>query len=210
LESRSGSESGSESESGSGSEFESEPKLELELEVGSELEAGYESEWLTQELKDKYRKGLVILLYCYIISLLISQYILCNFTPTDLLSFMLAKEKRTSSGSGNFMRNAEANSSKNKRSLTGNSKASKKNSPPDDNLFYSFCVNNFIPTITITYVNKKKGKTYASSSEKSEVRNAEVYGLASSSKNKKNSTGNPKAAGKQRFSIILKDRSDLN
>ena len=40
------------------------------------------------------------------------------------------------------------------------------------------------------------------------MRNAEVYGLASSSKNKKNSTENPKAAGKQRFSIILKDGSD--
>jgi len=39
---------------------------------------------------------------------------------------MLAKEKGTSSGSGNFMRNAEADSSKNKRSFTGDSKAGKK------------------------------------------------------------------------------------
>ena len=125
LESVSGSESESELGSESNSESEFEPELELELEMGSVL-AGYESEWLTQYLKDKYRKGLVILLYCYIISLLISQYILCNFTPTNLLSFMLAKEKGTSSGSGNFMRNAEADSSKNKRSFTGNSKAGKK------------------------------------------------------------------------------------
>ena len=141
MGSKLGSELESESGSESNSESESKLKLELELEMGSVL-AGYESEWLTQYLKDKYRKGLVILLYCYIISLLISQYILCNFIPTNLLSFMLAKEKGTSFGSGNFMRNAE------------------------------------------------------------------VYGLASSSKNKKNSTGNLKAAGKQRFSIILKDGSN--
>ncbi len=124
---------------------------------------------------------------------------------------MLAKEKGTSSGSGNFMRNDEANSSKNKRSFTGDSKAGKKNSPSGDNLFYSFCVSNFIPTNLLSLMlTKEKRKTYASSSEKSEARNAEVYGLASSSKNKKNSTENPKAAGKQRFSIILKDGSDSN
>jgi len=125
MESVSGSELELESGSESNSESESELELELELEMGSVL-AGYESEWLTQYLKDKYRKGLVILLYCYIISLLISQYILCNFTPTNLLSFMLAKEKGTSSGSENFMKNAEADSSKNKRSFTGDSKAGKK------------------------------------------------------------------------------------
>jgi hypothetical protein len=57
------------SESGSNSESESESELELELEVGSVL-AGYESDWLTQELKDKYRKGfsyIVILLYYFIV-----------------------------------------------------------------------------------------------------------------------------------------------
>ena len=124
---------------------------------------------------------------------------------------MLAKEKWTSSGSGNFMRNDEANSSKNKRSFTGDSKAGKKNSHSGDNLFYSFCVSNFIPTNLLSLMlTKEKRKTYASSREKSEARNAEVYGLASSSKNKKNSTENPKAAGKQRFSIILKDGSDSN
>src|SRR2546423_6745150 len=106
--------------------------------------AGYESEWLTQYLKVKYRKGLVILLYCYIISLLISQYILCNFTPTNLLLFMLAKEKGTSFGSENFMRNAEADSSKNKRSFTEDLKAGKKDFS-GNNLFYSFCISNFIP-----------------------------------------------------------------
>ena len=62
----SGSESESESGSESNSESEFEPELELELEVESVLE-GYESEWLTQDLKDKYRKGLVILLYYFIV-----------------------------------------------------------------------------------------------------------------------------------------------
>ena len=60
---------GSGSGSNSESEFESEFELELELEVGSVL-AGYESDWLTQELKDKYRKGfsyIVILLYYFIV-----------------------------------------------------------------------------------------------------------------------------------------------
>ena len=99
---------------------------------------------------------------------------------------MLAKEKETSFGSRNFMRNAGANSSKNKRSFTGNSKAGKKNSPLGDNLFYPFCVSNFIPTNLLSLMlTKEKRKTYASSREKSEARNAEVYGLASSSKNKK-------------------------
>ena len=85
---------------------------------------------------------------------------------------MLAKEKGTSFGSGNFMRNDEANSSKNKRNFTGDSKAGKKNSPSGDNLFYSFCVSNFIPTNLLSLMlTKEKRKTYASSREKSEARN---------------------------------------
>jgi hypothetical protein len=47
---------------------------------------------------------------------------------------------------------------------------------------------------------KEKGKgkmgTYTSSRERSEVRNAEIYGLASSSKNKRNSTKNSEAGKK--------------
>src|SRR5947207_10754253 len=97
---------------------------------------------------------------------------------------------------------------KTKGVLLGIRKSVKKISP-GDNLFYSFCISNFIPTNLLSLMlTKEKRKTYASSREKSEVRNAEIYGLASSSKNKKNSTGNLKAAGKQRFSIILKDGSD--
>jgi hypothetical protein len=52
---------------------------------------------------------------------------------------MLAKEKGTYASSRkrrerSEVRNAKANSSKNKRSFTGDSKAGKKNSPPGDNL----------------------------------------------------------------------------
>src|SRR5437763_12897456 len=99
---------------------------------------------------------------------------------------------------------------KTKGVLLGIRKPVKKISP-GDNLFYSFCISNFILTNLLSLMlTKEKRKTYASSREKSEVRNAEVYGSASSSKNKKNSTGNVKGAGKQRFSSILKDESELS
>src|SRR5437763_1560105 len=54
------------------------------------------------------------------------SFCISNFIPTNLLSLMLAKEKGTSSGSENFVRNAKADSSKNKRCFTGDSKAGKK------------------------------------------------------------------------------------